>query len=232
MQTFNVYCDESCHLENDRQEAMVFGAVWSLRDKKEEISRRIKEIRQRHGMPPSFEFKWTKISPSKVQMYLDVIDYFFDDDDIHFRCLVIPDKKSLDHSRFDQSHDDWYYKQYFNMLKIILRPGDEYNIYLDIKDTRSKVKVRKLHDVLCNNAYDFSRQVIQKVQQIRSHETVQSQLADLLIGAMAYRARGLSGNEGKNLIVARIAERSGYSLDRNTLYKEEKFNILMWKGDQ
>jgi hypothetical protein len=26
--TFNVYCDESCHLEHDRQQAMVLGAVW------------------------------------------------------------------------------------------------------------------------------------------------------------------------------------------------------------
>jgi len=27
-QVFNVYCDESCHLENDHQTAMVLGAVW------------------------------------------------------------------------------------------------------------------------------------------------------------------------------------------------------------
>ncbi len=26
--TFNVYCDESCHLENDHQKAMVLGVVW------------------------------------------------------------------------------------------------------------------------------------------------------------------------------------------------------------
>jgi hypothetical protein len=27
-QVLNVYCDESCHLENDHQTAMVLGAVW------------------------------------------------------------------------------------------------------------------------------------------------------------------------------------------------------------
>ena len=26
--TYNVYCDESCHLENDGQKAMVLGAIW------------------------------------------------------------------------------------------------------------------------------------------------------------------------------------------------------------
>ncbi len=232
MLAYNVYCDESCHLENDRQKAMVFGAVWSLIDKKQEISQRVNDIRERHHMPRGFEFKWTKISASKVQMYLDLVDYFFDDDDIHFRCLVIPDKQIINHEKFNQKHDDWYYKQYFNMLKIILKPSDQYNIYLDIKDTRSIAKVRKLHDVLCNNAYDFSRQVIHKVQQIRSHEAAQSQIADVLIGAMSYKARELDANEGKQAVIQRISERSGYSLGRSTLYKEDKFNILYWQGEQ
>jgi len=29
MEIFNVYCDESCHLENDHQKAMVLGAIWT-----------------------------------------------------------------------------------------------------------------------------------------------------------------------------------------------------------
>ncbi len=37
-QVFNVYCDESCHLENDRQKAMVLGAVWCPLDKTREMS--------------------------------------------------------------------------------------------------------------------------------------------------------------------------------------------------
>jgi len=27
-QTYNVYCDESCHLQNDGLSVMVLGAVW------------------------------------------------------------------------------------------------------------------------------------------------------------------------------------------------------------
>ncbi len=30
---FNVYCDESCHLENDHRKVMVLGAVWCPFDK-------------------------------------------------------------------------------------------------------------------------------------------------------------------------------------------------------
>jgi hypothetical protein len=228
----SIYCDESCHLENDRQKAMVFGAVWCLDEKRREISQRIKEIRNRHNMPSDFEFKWTKVSSSKSQMYRDVIDYFFDDDDIKFRCLIIPDKRIVNHSKFNQTHDDWYYKMYFNMLKVILKPGDAFRVYLDIKDTRSKAKVEKLHNILCNNAYDFSRSMIRSVQQIRSHEIAQIQIADLLIGAMAYKYRGCSTSASKLALVERISKRSGYSLERSTLLREEKFNIFVWQGNE
>ena len=41
---YNVYCDESCHLENDRQPAMVLGAVWCPLKKARDIAIRIREI--------------------------------------------------------------------------------------------------------------------------------------------------------------------------------------------
>src|SRR6478672_6123232 len=112
----NVYCDESCHLEHDRHRAMVIGAIYCPDSKKLEVAQRVNEIRARHGMPRDFEFKWTKISNSKLRMYLDLIDYFFDNDELHFRCLVVSDKNKLDHVKHKQSHDDWYYKMYFQML--------------------------------------------------------------------------------------------------------------------
>ncbi len=36
---FNVYCDESCHLENDHRKVMVLGAVWCPFDKTCETGR-------------------------------------------------------------------------------------------------------------------------------------------------------------------------------------------------
>ncbi len=49
-QVFNIYCDESCHLENDRQKAMVLGAVWCPTEKAREIAEQLREIKKRHGM--------------------------------------------------------------------------------------------------------------------------------------------------------------------------------------
>jgi hypothetical protein len=156
------------------------------------------------------------------------MDYFFDDDDLCFRALIVPDKSRLCHQAFGQSHDDWYYKMYFDMLKVIFNPRSHYRIYLDIKDTRSAGKVAKLHDVLCNNFYDFSRTIIERVQNVRSHEVEILQVADLLIGAVSYVNRGLSGNAGKEALIARMRERSHYCLTKTTLLREEKVNLFRW----
>ncbi len=227
-QTYNVYCDESCHLEHDHQKAMVLGGTWCPVEKVREISTRLREIKVQHGVKPDLEIKWTKVSPAKADMYLRLVDYFFDDDDLHFRALVVPDKAILRHDEHDQDHDTWYYKMYFDMLKVLLSPRDRYRIYLDTKDTRSADKVEKLQQVLRNSLYDFSGNVVERVQTVRSHEVEILQIADLLIGAMAYLHRGLSGNAGKEALIARIKERSGYTLEKSTLYKEEKFNLFVW----
>jgi hypothetical protein len=227
---FNVYCDESCHLENDQSKAMVIGALWCPAAKRKEISERIREIKLRHKLTPNFEIKWTKVSKSKLQFYLDCIDYFFDDDDLHFRAVVIPDKSCLNHSTFKQNHDEWYYKMYFTLLKVIFEPAQHYHVYLDIKDTRGSDKVKHLHDILCHNAYDYSQHMIQRIQQVRSDEVTLLQLADLMIGALGYLHRELESSPAKLKLIRRIQKRSGYNLKKNTLLRETKVNLLIWSG--
>lgn len=228
----NIYCDESCHLENDKQKAMVLGALWCPEDKALNIFKRIREIKETHGLKKSAEIKWSKVSPSKYLFYQNIIDYFFDNDDLHFRCLIVPNKSELNHKAFSQDHDQWYYKMYFDLLKTIINPDDQYNIYIDIKDTRGADKIKKLHDVLCNSHYDFDRSIIKKLQLVRSHEIELQQVADLLIGAVSYLHRELRDSETKLSLIERIKERSGYSLVRSTFYKEDKFNVFIWESQK
>lgn len=227
---YNIYCDESCHLEHDNSKPMVIGAIWCSESKKTEIFERIKDIKIKHNLNTSFEIKWNKVSESKVLFYKDLIDYFFDDDDLHFRALIVPDKSILDHEKFGQTHDAFYYKMFFDLLKVILEPDSSYNIYLDIKDTNSKHKIQELQNVLRNNHYDFSKQIIKRVQQVRSHEVAILQLTDLLIGAISYVHRGLRSNNGKLELIEKLRKRSSYSLLNSTLYKENKLNLFIWKG--
>lgn len=226
----NIYCDESSHLQHDSQQVMVLGAIWCPLEKTREIAIRIREIKQRHKLSPSFEIKWSKVSPAKQMFYMDLVDYFFDDDDLHFRAWIVADKSNLRHQDFMQDHDTWYYKMYFEMLKVLFSPNSEYRIYLDIKDTRSASKIANLHEVLCNNMYDFERKIITRIQTIRSHEVEQLQLADLLIGIVSYANRSLTTNSAKLALVERMRHRSHYSLTKTTLLREDKVNIFRWEA--
>ena len=229
---YNIYCDESCHLQRHDEKVMVLGALTCSRERRLEISRRIREIKINHGFSPSFEIKMNKVSPSKGAFYLDLLDYFFDNDDLGFRTVVIPDKTVLRHQDFKQTHDGFYYKMLFNLVKILLDPRNSYRIFIDRKDTHSGEKARQLHNVLCNNTYDFQRNIIQRVQPVLSHESEHLQLCDLLTGIIAYANRGLTGNTAKVALVERMKKRSGYSLVRTTLFREPKINIFVWRAQE
>ena len=235
--TFNIYCDESCHLLHDDSSVMVLGCVWCPRDQVPEISARLREIKAEHGLArpadyapggAPFELKWQKISPKKLAYYQRVVDYFFDDDHLHFRGVIIPDKGILRHGDFGQDHSTWYYKMCFTMLEPIIDPQQRYHVYLDIKDTRGGEKCRKLEEVLRSHRHDYRGRIIERVQQIRSHESELMQLADLFIGAVCYLNRGLQTSQAKREVIQRIQRRSGKSLDATTWLRESKLNLLRW----
>jgi len=239
----NIYCDESCHLENDNEKIMALGAVYCPASKKSEIFQILSELKKKHNLIPKnkknlndnrayYELKWNKVSLAKINYFKDVLDYFFADDDLHFRVLVVPNKSKLDYEKFNHTHDSFYYKMYFSMLKVILNPQRAHHIYIDIKDTRSREKVHKLEQVLRNDKYDYAKEIIKKVQQVRSHEVELIQLADLLTGAVAYVNRDLTGSKAKNLLIDHIRHRSKYSLIKSTLIREQKFNIFLWNSSK
>ncbi len=225
----NIYCDESCHLPNDGQKAMVLGALWCFKAKANMHNQEIADLKAKHRLSPFFEIKWTKISSGKLEFYIDLINYFFNQRTMGFRAWVIPDKTILAHDDYEQTHDEWYYKMYFYLLRNLISVERKHHIYLDIKDTRSRKKLHKLREVLSNANYDFSRDIIERIQHVRSHDIGLMQLADLIIGAISYHARGLTGSEAKNDIVRLIKEKTGLSLMRNTLPSERKFNMCIWR---
>jgi len=210
---------------------MVLGAIGCMDDAKKEAFSRIRDIKKKHGFHTAWETKWTKVSDQKLGYYIDLIDYFFDNDNLRFRGIIIPDKTNLQHDKFNQSHNEFYYKMYFGMLKGILNPDAKNNIYLDIKDTQGGAKVKKLKDVLQNQYYDYSEdRIVNRIQILRSHEVELIQLADLLIGAVTYTNRGLNTSQSKLRVVQRIKERSQYTLTKSTYLTETKFNIFKWKA--
>lgn len=231
MTEFSIYCDESCHLPNDQCHAMVLGALWMPSEEIKRISNHIRLIKNVHGLDSYFEIKWVKVSPARLDFYKDLVNYFFDEPFLNFRALIVPEKSLLDHERFQQTHDDWYYKMYFTLLTQLISPRNAYNIYLDYKDTQGGEKVKKLQRILCSRILDFNAEIIKKVQLIRSDESEQVQLTDLLIGLLAYHSRNLQTSSAKLTLVDLFRSRSGYSLTKSTLLREEKTNLFFWRAN-
>jgi hypothetical protein len=224
----DLYCDESCHLERDDHAVMVLGVVALPDARRKEIAARLGDIKESFGLARTFEAKWTKVSPGRVDLYLALVDAFFDDPDLRFRGLVARDKQRLRHHEFSQDHDTWYHKMYWQLLHVMIQPPNRHRIYLDIKDTRGGVKASMLRDVLSNTYHDWFNQVVERIQIVRSDEVAVLQLTDILVGALGYRARGLESSAAKLAIVTRIEETARLSLDRTTPRAASKMNIFHW----
>nr|DAM84871.1 MAG TPA: Protein of unknown function (DUF3800) [Caudoviricetes sp.] len=230
-QIYNIFCDESCHLENDNSDVMILGAITCLEKNKKKHYEAIRNLKLKHGMSSWNELKWVKVSSSKIDFYEELIEYFLINDDITFRVCVAP-KRQLDHVAYKQTHDTWYYKMYFNLLDKMIQDG-RYSIFIDIKDTKGGKKISKLTEVLVNAHYDFCRDKIEGIYQIRSHESELIQLADLFIGAIGYYHRGLYDNvdkiNGKSKLVNLIQTKVGIDFSKATSVRERKFNIFIWQ---
>ena len=231
MKRYNVYCDESCHLEKDTSPIMILGAMYCQEERKKQIYDEIRAIKTKHNISSFFEIKWTKVSESKIDFYLELLDYFWNNQDLLYRGLVASGKQSLDHDKYNGGdYDLWYYKMYYRMLDPVISQNDKYHIMVDIKDTRGGKRVAKLREVLCNNIYDFKKEVIDQIGQINSKESEILQLADLINGALAFYHRGLADNADSNqgkVKFVRALQRH-VDLDNNTRYGERKFNLFIW----
>lgn len=100
---FDVYCDESgpelLHSEKPKARFMVIGSLWLPESLRVKGKAAIHELRHRHGI--GSEFKWRKVSPSKLAFYRDLVDWFQGaGPDLRFRAIVVDrTKKTYDKTR-------------------------------------------------------------------------------------------------------------------------------------
>lgn len=219
--TFNFYCDESTHLENDGHPYMIYGYVSVAYNELKMIKEQIKAIKAKHNFDD--ELKWTNVHDKNYALYKELVDYFFMTN-MNFRAVIV-DKSQIDNKRAEYTFNDFYFRMYFQLLHHDVDLENKYNIYFDIKDTCSQKKLHKLKDILKWNAS------IQNFQFIRSHESSIMQLCDVLMGAINYNLRKECGEiEGKVVakirIVEQIKERTNISLKLTSPLNAKKFNLF------
>lgn len=223
--TYNIYCDESTHLPRDKRPYMLMGFVGVPYPFTNDAKNAINDIKRKYGFKG--ELKWTNICKKTEPMYAELIEYFFRSN-LKFRAVVIK-KSEIDENRPEYTFNDFYFRMYYQLLHIPLMGKDNaYNVYFDIKDTCSHLKLKKLKECLqCNSS-------IRHFQFIRSHESQLMQLADVLMGAINYNLR-VSENDipgcsdSKNSIVRAVKQYSNISLEKSTYPSEEKFNLFFIK---
>jgi hypothetical protein len=219
--TFNIYCDESTHLEHDGHPYMIYGYVSIAYNQIKLAKKQIAQIKKTHQY--DYELKWTNVSNKTFPLYKELVDYFFMTD-MNFRAVIV-DKSQIDNSRPDYSFNDFYYRMYFQLLHHKIDMQNIYNVFFDIKDTCSQHKLHHLKDILKWNA------TIRNFQFIRSYESCFVQLADVLMGAINYHLRiecgKLSGsNAAKRKIVELIQEHTNLALNKTTIKSAKKFNLF------
>ena len=231
MTEINIYCDESNHLEHDSR-PMALGAISCPREKTYLINKRVREIKKEHNLPATFEIKWSKVAKQRLPFYIDLLNYFFDIDDLGVR-IIIANKANLDHNGHNQTHDEWYYKMYYLLLTKMIRTGITYRVCLDRKDSLGNTRIKKLRECLCNREYDFRQEIIKEIREVHSDRVPIIQLVDLIIGAVQFQQCSLDStkeSKTKRAIVEHIQRKSGRSLMHNTLPSEPKFNLFFWQA--
>ncbi len=224
---YNYYMDESCHLLNNDSNYMIIGALACPKNKAANISYKIKQLKVKYGLNADFEIKSTKISPSKIMFYKALVDLFLIEDNLQYRAVIV-DKRKLDHKRFNQSHDDFYYKIVYNLFRYFLCGQTNY-IYIDYKDSLSYLKSQKVVEYLKNN-HKISSSIKFHAQPINSKESNILQLADMLIGLTTYKARDLHTSECKIKLIDYIEEKTKTSLFDTTYHGNGKIDILNWRS--
>ncbi len=219
----NLYCDESCHLLKDKQDFMVLGSISVPEEKAREVSLQIRDIKRKHKLSDYFEIKWTKVSPAKLDFYKEIVDLFLSEKDLHVKSLV--SKKNL-----SSPQDDWYYNEYFELLKDSFDPSQRYNVFVDKKDTRGKERVDKLRSRLSDLSFDYTKSMIRKIQLIESRESSILQILDLLIGAVSHKLRYPNDKTGKSELISYIEGKTNYPLDKESSLSSDKFVIQRRTG--
>lgn len=223
---YEIYIDESCHLERDGSSAMGIGYVKVESELRSEYKEQIKAIKLKHKTP--VELKWTGISSSRLPMYKELVDLFFSSK-MCFRCIIINYKQNLDHEKHnDGDHLTFYQKLVYYLLNSPLNnPEHRYRVFLDVVNTRNSSR-RETTERVLQNAFKGNSPFV-SLQDINSASPF-TQYADLFIGAITYKSRGEHSKKGaskaKLELIEYIEGKCGYILDTGTPPWEHKFNIF------
>lgn len=222
---FEAYCDEShpdlFFSNRPRAQHLMIGSLWLPSEFRNEIKKKVKDVRQRHNTWG--EIKWSKISTSHRPFYLDLVDLFESFGvDLRFRCIAV-DNSRVDMTLHENDRELGFYKFYYQLLHHWILDFNDYSIFCDVKTNRDPERLEVLRR--CLDYANLSSNIL-SIQSLPSKQVVLIQLCDLLLGAASSRMNNtLREGSAKAEVVKRLESHLGHRLEP-TPRSADKFNIF------
>jgi hypothetical protein len=223
---FDVYCDESrpdvIHSHSPNGSRLIIGSLWIPYDSRKNLKEAIHELRNKHRI--GGEFKWNKVTHSRLDFYNELISYFFSrGDELRFRCISVG-RDRIDLITFHQGDQELgFYKFYYQLLHHWLVDFNDYNIFLDYKRNHDRKRLPVL--MRCLRLANVTSNVC-NLQSIQSEESVLVQMADVLTGAVSAKLnQSLSVGSAKTALVNTLEQHLGHAI-MPTSKSEKKFNVF------
>lgn len=222
----DVYCDESrpdlFAAKNPRSQYLVIGSLWLPAEARDGAKAALHKLRDKHRI--GGEFKWQKVSPSKLAFYRELMEWFVSSSDLRFRCIAVDREKVNLPAFHDSDQELGFYKLYYQVLLHWIEPGNEYNVFCDFKRNRVRARLGDLKRCLqCKSAN--SR--IGTIQSVRSEESVLVQLVDVLTGLASAKLNWALRPGSAKAHVLDSLEAGLHRPIQPTGRRENKFNVFM-----
>jgi uncharacterized protein DUF3800 len=223
---FEVYCDESrpdllCS-KNPKGRYMVIGSLWLQAEERDTFKTEIHQLRDQYKI--GGEFKWQKVSPSRLEFYKQLVHWFNDQgDQLRFRCIAVR-RSQVDLKLYHEDDQELgFYKFYYQLLHHWILDCNDYSVFVDFKSNRRRDRLPVLQR--CLGHANLSSEV-SGIQAVRSDESVLIQLSDVLVGMAAYRLENHRlSNCAKAEVVKHFEAVSGKRI-KHTFKCEQKFNVF------
>lgn len=221
---FEIYCDESGLEALTDKNAHLYsgiGGIWIPAEQRDNFKRGMNFIKEKYHIKG--ELKWKKVSPTYFDLYKEVFDFYFKEDYIRFRVILVESNK-VNHIKFNNEDSELgFYKFYYQLLKHWIFDFNSYAIYTDLKQDRNKGRLNELAKVL---NYSNLTSTITQIQGLPSEQSLGIQLADILTGLVVSKFNKEIKGATKQKLISYVEEKYLSREITPTSKWEEKLNIF------
>ena len=204
-----VFIDETGVLANDRKQPIFALGMLKIEETSILYSDLFKiSQRAKSKINQKFEFKFNKITQGNKDLYIDLVDIFFDHNQAFFKCLII-DKDNSTVNPNNYFNDVW--EAQISYTKLLLKHTIEGNErvaviadYLSKPKSSTKYFEKEIQNTERKNT-TIKESVVFNSCMLESHASLFIQLVDVLLGLVIYDCkleRGvIPGTSGKTSVL-------------------------------